>query len=102
MKRTALHFSCLNCIKDVYLEPRVRVGVVHHVVGINGNESGLNFYRGSSRGMHIWPTDWAVHGGEGRNQWKQWGSVYMQKLTREGSGLHLQMSHLQSLDVRSL
>ena len=73
MKRAALHFSCLNCIKDVYLELRVRVGVMHHVMGINGNGSGLNFYQVSSGGVHTRPTDRAVHGGEGRNQWKQWG-----------------------------
>ena len=55
MKIAALHFSCLNCIKDVYLEPRARVGVMHHVMGINGNVSGLNFYQASSGGVHIRP-----------------------------------------------
>ena len=93
-KKAALHFSCLSCIKEVYLEPRARVGMMHHVMGINGNESGLNFYQVSPGGVHIRPTDRAVHGGEGRNQWKQLESFCMQQLTGEGSGLHLQISHL--------
>ena len=57
--------------EDVYLEPRTRVGVMHHVMGINSDESRLNFYQGSSNEVHIRPTDKAVHGGEGRNQGKQ-------------------------------
>ena len=57
--------------EDVYLEPRTRVGVMHHVMGINSDESGLNFYQGSSNEVHIRPADKAVHGGEGRNQGKQ-------------------------------
>ena len=40
-------------------------------MGINSDESGLNFYQGSSNEVHIRPTDKAVHGGEGRNQGKQ-------------------------------
>ena len=44
------------------------LGVMHDVMGINGNESTLNFYQGSSGGVHIRPTDGAVYGGEGRNQ----------------------------------
>ena len=54
--------------------PGLGLGVMHHVMGINGNESGLNFYQGFSGGVHIRPTDRAVHGGEGRNQGKGEGA----------------------------
>ena len=40
------------------------LGVMHDVMGINGNESTLNFYQGSSGGVHIRPTDGAVYGGK--------------------------------------
>ena len=57
--------------EDVYLELRTRVGVVHHVMDISSNESGLNFYQGSSSEVHIRLTDKAVHDGDGRSQGKQ-------------------------------
>ena len=43
--------------------PGLGLIVMHDVMGITSNESGLNFYQGSSGGVHIRPTDgWCMVG----------------------------------------